>query len=436
MHTNNNITKIAIVGRPNVGKSSLFNRIVNKRKAIVQEASGTTRDRLYAEVGWNDKHFLLIDTGGFQEIKNNIMTDLIVKQLDKAIEEANLLLFVVDGLAGVTAQDLELAKKLRKTSKRIFLVVNKVDKENAQNSSFDFFELGLGEPYQISAMHNYGIQRLMDSVTKDLEKSSLTLPKEIIKIAIVGRPNVGKSSYLNTLLNEERVIVHPTAGTTRDSIDTYFNFGEKNYLLIDTAGIRHLRKVKEATDYYATIRTKEAISRCDIAMLIIDGYDGLREDDKKIMDLVFEEKKGLIIVVNKWDLVKNYEMSKYREKILSKMGNMANFPIIFISCKTDRNVKSTLNIINSVYDNYTRKIAAHDLNETLNKLNRSYELMRKNLRFGYATQSSSNPPKFIFIVEKIKLVDRKLVSYIENFLRKTYDLTGTPIKIEFKEKKT
>lgn len=425
--------KVAIVGRPNVGKSSLFNRIVGFRKAIVEPSTGTTRDRLFADVKWKGKNFTLIDTGGFKVEREDLISKLVLRQLEMAIKESDIIFFVVDARSGILPQDKEIALKLRKTSKKIYLVVNKVDDKKAEEWEFDFFELGLGKPFLLSAMHNYRVDKLLNDLALAIEKNDLKQLEEI-KVAIIGRPNVGKSSYLNTLLNEERVIVHPIAGTTRDSIDTKFNYKGKNYIIIDTAGIRHPKKIKEAVDFYGTLRSKETIKRSDIAIVILDGYDGLREDDSKIIDLVLKEGKGLIVAVNKWDLVKGFEMSKYKEMLLRAMGSLNNFPIIFISSKTGRNVKEGLDLVDEVYANYTKSLPAYKLNETIQLVNNCAHVKRKGIKFGYITQVGIAPPKFIAFANRAKMIEENLRNFLENFLRKSYDFKGVPIFIKYKEK--
>ena len=281
--------KIAIVGRPNVGKSSLFNRIVGSRKAIVEPASGTTRDRLHADIKWKSKAFTIVDTGGFEDSKPGDIPRLILKQLDMAIKEADIIFFVTDVTAGVVHQDIELSTRLRKTSKRIYLVVNKADDRSSVNKGMEFFELGLGDPYLVSANNGTGIEKLLDDAAEPMEKAEIGDEMPTVKVAIVGRPNVGKSSYLNIILNEERVIVNSVAGTTRDSIDTDFFYKDRKYVLIDTAGIRHNPKLKQSADFYSSVRAKESIKQCDAAIVLIDGFVGLKEDDSRIIEIIIND---------------------------------------------------------------------------------------------------------------------------------------------------
>lgn len=427
-----NQTKVAIVGRPNVGKSSLFNAIHGERKAIVEPEGGTTRDRLYADIKWKGKGFTLIDTAGFEDIPADAMSELVIKQIRKGIEEADTILFVTDGMDGITPLDRDLAAMLRKTSKKIYLVVNKIDDESRSGRAIEFFELGLGDPYAISAINDRGIDRLCGDIVKDLEKHADEGASTAIKVAIIGRPNVGKSSYLNALLNEERVIVHPTAGTTRDAIDVNFTYKEKDYVLIDTAGIRHNPKIKRAADFYGGVRSQEAIKRSDVAMMLIDGNEGLMKDDMRMIDLCFQEGRPLVISVNKWDLVKGMEMSKYCDALISEASTIRNIPVLFISCKSGRNVNDSLDTISEVYNRYRMTIAPDKLNETLKLLNNSQQITSKRIKFKCLIQEGSNPPGFIIGLNDINVMTGDLKRYVENFLRKAYEFKGVPIRVRYR----
>ena len=440
---NINLPKIAIVGRPNVGKSSLFNRIVGARRSIVEPSSGTTRDRLHADIRWKGKGLTIIDTAGFEGTRHGDMAELVLKQIRKGIEEADIIFFVTDGIAGIAPQDRELSSMLRRTSKRIYLIVNKVDNESDMQKTLEFFELGLGEPYAVSAMHGRGIERLCNDLAKGMEKYAMKNIPELVspvrrslsngvKAAIIGRPNVGKSSYLNYILSEERVIVHPTAGTTRDAVDTNFNYKDREYVLIDTAGIRHSAKIEEAADFYGSVRSKEAVKRCDVAMVLLDGPEGLTRDDARIIDLCLEEGKALVIAVNKWDLVKeSMEMSKYDGRLKEGMRVIRNFPVVFTSAKTGRNVKASLDVIWSVYEKYRIIIQSDKLAETLKSLNKTPEIINKRIKFKYLTQEGAMPPRFILGVKGAKGLSENLKRFVENFFRMAYDFEGTPIRIRF-----
>jgi len=297
--SNPNLPKLVIVGRPNVGKSSLFNSIVGARKAIVESSAGTTRDRIHADIKWKGKSFTIIDTAGFEDSNPDEMSGLVLKQLRKGIEEADVILFITDGIAGITPCDRDLASILRKTSKKIYLVVNKIDSKSDEARALDFFELGLGEPYAVSAMHSKGIDKLCDDLAKGIERSVAKPETEVVKVVIIGRPNVGKSSYLNTLLNEERVIVHSAAGTTRDAIDIDLKYKDRDYILIDTAGMRHNPGVDRAADFYGGVRSREAIRRSDVAIMLMDAREGPARDDARIVDSCLADGKALVIAVNR-----------------------------------------------------------------------------------------------------------------------------------------
>ena len=428
--------KIAIIGRPNVGKSSLFNRIIGARRSIVESSSGTTRDRLHAEIRWKGKGFTIIDTGGFETAGHGDMAELVSKQLQRGIEEADIIFFVTDGIAGIMPQDRELSSVLRKTSKRIYLIVNKVDSESDMQKTMEFFELGLGEPYAVSAMHGRGVERLCNDLVRGMEKPAAINSAELVKVAIVGRPNVGKSSYLNSILSEERVIVHPAAGTTRDAVDTNFNYKSRDYVLIDTAGIRHnVKDTKESAVFYGSVRSKEAIKRCDAAIVLIDGYEGLMRDDVRIIDLCIKEGKALVIAVNKWDLAKEgLKMSEYSDRLIKEMGLIRNFPVVFTSCKTGRNVKSSLDVIWSVYEKSKTIIGPDKLADILESLNKAPEIINKRIKFKYLTQGSAKPPRFILGVKGNKDLSENLKRFVENFFRMAYDFEGTPIIIRFEKK--
>jgi ribosome-associated GTPase EngA len=425
--------KIAIVGRPNVGKSSLFNRISGSRKAIVEPRSGTTRDRLHAQIRWKGKNFTIIDTAGFEAAAPGDMAELVLRQIRVGLAEADIILFVTDGVAGIVPQDRELSAMLRKASKKVYLVVNKIDSESYASHAMEFYELGLGEPYAVSAMHGRGIDKLCDDLAKGVVKSDAVDKAGAVKVAIVGRPNVGKSSYLNCILNEERAIVHSTAGTTRDAIDTDFKYKDRDYILIDTAGIRHNANVHEASDFYGSVRSKEAIERCDVAVVLIDGAEGLTKDSVRIIDNCLTGGKAMVIAVNKWDLVKDAEMSEYKERLVMNMNDVKYIPIVFTSCKTGRNVRGSLDIIWSVYEKSRIKIAPDKLLELLKSLNNSTEISSKRIKFKFLTQEAISPPAFILGVKNAKEVSDNLKRFVENFFRKSNDFEGVPIRIRYEK---
>lgn len=425
--------KIAIVGRPNVGKSSLFNRIVGSRRAIVESASGTTRDRLYADVKWKGKAFTVVDTGGFEAAKATEIARLVLDQLNAAIKDSDIIFFVNDASSGIMPQDIELAARLRKTSKRIYLIVNKVDDKSRLIKAMEFFELGLGDPYSISTINGTGIEKLLDDVASDMERPIAAEEAQPVKVAIVGRPNVGKSSFLNSVLKEERVIVHPIAGTTRDSVDTDFIYKDRRYVLIDTAGIRHDTKIKESADFYGSVRSKEAIKRCDAAIVLIDGFEGLKEDDSRIIDIIIKEGKALIIAVNKWDLNESAAASTYGEMLIKKMNAIRNYPVVFISAKTGRNVNSTLAHIWPLYEKSKMVVGPEKLSELRKIINNLSVIVTKRIKFEFMIQKSTQPPTFVLGVRDIGVLNQNTKGFVENFFRKEFDLTGIPVRIIYSE---
>ena len=434
-----NLPVVAIIGRPNVGKSMLFNRLLGRRKAIVDKASGITRDRLYVDLTWRGETFRLVDTGGVDLSSRDKISQLVRNQVMIAIKEAGVILFTCDGTNGVTALDEDITSWLRKSAKTIFLVVNKVDNENLLSNTLDFYQLGLNKLYPISAMHGLGIGELLDEIVAHIGGGEVSKEPqtELIKIAIVGRPNVGKSSFLNALLKEERVITDSLPGTTRDSIDTYFKRDNKSYILIDTAGIRHLRKLKSAVDVYSVSRAKEAIRRSDVALVLIDAPEGIRRDDLRILTFVINQDKGFILVVNKWDKVSKMSIEKYKNTIKSRANFIGFAPTIFTSSLKGTNVLETIDLVEEVVENSTRRITTPRLNKVL-KDALSYKPppthKGKRPKLYYITQSSIKPPGFLIFATNAGFVKKEYVSYIENKLRKNFNLSGTPIQIKFREK--
>ena len=423
--------KIAIVGRPNVGKSSLFNRIIGSRKAIVDSVSGTTRDRLYSDIKWKGKTFTIVDTGGFDTARKGDITRLVLSQLNTAIKEADIIFFITDVSAGVVHQDIELSERLRKTSKRIYLVVNKADDRSSVIKGMEFFELGLGDPYMVSANNGTGIERLLNDAAGPMEKAQADDDIAAIKIAIVGRPNVGKSSCLNAILKEDRVIVNSIAGTTRDSVDTDFLYKDRIYVLIDTAGIRHNAKITESADFYGNVRSRESITRCDVAIVLIDGFEGLKEDDARIINIIIKEGKAFVIAVNKWDLTESVATSIYKELIIKKMHAAKNFPILFISSKTGSGVASTLDAVWSAYERSKTVLTPEELTALRKALNADREIIGKRIKFLYLAQKETQPPVFTLGVKDVGIINQNTKKYIENFFRRERDFTGVPIIVKY-----
>ena len=433
------IPVISIVGRPNVGKSSLFNRIIGKRHAVVEKREGTTRDRIEKHVNIKGKNFILVDTGGFLPHGKDEIQVLIKAQIERAVLSSDALLFVCDGEKGLLPLDMDLASRLRKSGKKMILVINKIDNEKRKENILDFYQLGLGEPFGISCLHNLGVKELLDEVVDAIPLYSEAEIEKYhpIKVAICGRPNVGKSSFLNKVLDRERVIVHEKPGTTRDSIDTYFKKDGIMFLLIDTAGIRHRRKVKEAVDIYSMMRAKASIDRSDIAILLIDGMEGVTNDDVKIFDYIKGKGKGCVIIVNKWDLVKGIEMAKYREAILKRVPEARNFPIAFVSAKTGRNVLDAFNLVKAIKTNLDLFIDTGTLNDFLKEIrleNVSVPRRRKYPRFYYMAQIGTSPKRFLAFVNDVRAVSSFHTAFIENRLRENFPLDGVPIRIVCKKK--
>ena len=428
--------KIAIVGRPNVGKSSIFNRIVGSRKAIVEAASGTTRDRLYADIKWKGKTFTIVDTGGFEASRKDAIdiTRLVLNQLDTAIKEADIIFFVTDITAGVVHQDVELAERLRKTSNRIYLVVNKADDKSSVNKGLEFFELGLGDPYLVSANNGTGIEKLLDDAAGPMKKAETVDEVDAVRVAIIGRPNVGKSSYLNVILKEERTIVNSTAGTTRDSVDTDFFYKDRNYVLIDTAGIRHDAKITRSADFYGVVRSRESIKHCDAAIVLIDGFEGLKEDDARIIDAIIKEGKALVIAVNKWDLAEGVAAPIYRDLLIKKMNAAKNFPILFMSCKTGSGVMPSLDAIWSACERSKTVLAHEELTALRKALNEDREIIGKRIKFLYLVQKGTKPPAFVLGVKDAGMVKQNTKKYVENFFRRKRDFVGVPVIISYDKK--
>ncbi len=421
----NKLPVVVIAGRPNVGKSSLFNRIVGHNKSIVEEASGTTRDRIFCLCKWQNKSFELVDTGGLLSCASDKITKGVLAQARQAIEKADLFILVCDITAGLTAMDEEVFSILRKTGKKIFLALNKVDNIARQEQASDFYRLGIENTYLISALMGKGIGDLLDGITEYFKKDGSVEPQgEIIKMAIVGRPNSGKSSLLNYILKEERVIVDEEPGTTRDSIDTYFTEDGCEFLLIDTAGIRHKRKLKEAVSFYSIAKSQQSIRRADVCILLIDAASGLAVDDLKILDYIIKYDKGCIVVVNKWDLVKSVEMAKYRSALLRRADFLRKYPLLFISAKTGRNVSEVLNLAKQVYKSYNIHIQTKLLNDELDKV---------RPRFKYIAQAGTQPPAFIIFTKNPQDVREQDTGFIENNLRQRFELWGVPIKISYRK---
>lgn len=432
------LPKLAIVGRPNVGKSALFNRICKQKIAIVDEAEGITRDRLYAEGELFGHPFMVIDTGGIDPRSRIPFNEEIKRQAEIAIEEADAIIQVVDGVIGATELDKEVATILLKTKKPVCLAVNKIDNLSQVQLMHHFHSLGIKEIIPVSAAQGWQIAELLEAALKDLpphlEEEELA---ESIKIAIVGRPNVGKSSLVNFLLDEERCIVSPIPGTTRDSIDNSFTYEDQLYTLIDTAGIRRKGAEHEVVDKFAAIRTERAIERSDLCLLLLDVQEGMTAQDKKIANRIEEAGKGCIILLNKWDLVKGYRMEHCLRGIEEEVPFLKYCPKIFISAKTGRNIDKIFPMVEEVYENSMKRITTHQLNKFIGSaLQRNHPpmIMGRRLRIYYMAQVDIQPPKFILFVNYPTLMTETYKKYLYNQFREVYAFTGVPLTLHLKGK--
>ena len=431
---------VCIVGRPNVGKSTLFNRITGKRIAITEDTPGVTRDRIYSEAEWLNKYFTLIDTGGLEPESEEIISLNIKRQAEIAIETADVILFVVDGLDGVTATDRDIAYILRKSGKEVLLVCNKIDSKKSSENIFEFYELGIGDPLLVSAEQGLGIGDLLDEIIKHFpEHKDTEYHEDIIKIAVIGKPNVGKSSLINNILGEDRVIVTNIPGTTRDAIDTYFTYNEDHYLFIDTAGLRRKRSIYENVERYSVVRTLTAVDRSDICILVIDATEGITEQDTKIAGYAYEQGKGMIIAVNKWDIVeKETNTSRDMEReIRNKLGFITYAPIVFISAKTGKRINKLFELIKVVNNNYNLRISTGVLKDIINEaviLNQPPSDKGNRLKIYYGTQVAVRPPKFVIFINKKELMHFSYERYLENQIRQYFGFEGVPIKLEMRER--
>lgn len=429
---------IAIVGRPNVGKSTFFNRVVGRKISITEDRPGVTRDRLYADSEWRGKAFSMVDTGGIEMRSEDTMWREIKKQAEVAIDTAQVILFFVDGREGLTTSDYDVADMLRRSKKPVILVVNKID-EYSEDKVFEFYSLGLGEPYPVSAEHGTGIGDVLDEAVSWFEKGEVC-EDESLKIAVVGKPNAGKSSLVNRLLGFERSIVTDIAGTTRDAIDTKFSCNGKDYTIIDTAGIRKKSKVEDDVEYYSVMRAFDAVRRADVCLLVVDSTTGLTEQDTKIIGYVHEQGKPSVIIMNKWDLIEKdtNTINKFESKLKEDLKFMDYFKSVYISAKTGQRTEKLLAIADEVYAHSQFRIATGMLNDVITDAVRANEPPSYNgrrLKVYYASQVSVAPPTIVLFVNSSDLLHFSYERFLENTLRKAFDFSGTPIKILTREKK-
>ncbi|MDD5723891.1 MAG: ribosome biogenesis GTPase Der [Syntrophales bacterium] len=431
---------VAIVGRPNVGKSTLFNRLSETKKVIVIDQPGATRDRNYADSNWNGKTFIIIDTGGFEPVTSERMLIQMREQTTLAIEEADVIIFMLDGREGLTPADIEITQILRKTKKPVFYTVNKIDNVRQENLTFEFYRLGIDRIYSISSQHGLGVGDLLDDVVEHLPEISVEEPQEErIRIAVIGKPNVGKSSLINKILGYERTIVNSTPGTTRDATDTSFDLNERKYLFIDTAGIRKKSKVSQQLEKYSVIEAIKTLSRCDIALMMIDAQEGVTDQDTKIAGLAYERGVACIIILNKWDLIEkdNSTIGTHVQHVKDSLKYLDFSPIISISALSGQRVTKVFDLINTVYDQYSQRVSTGILNAKLEEFTTKLPPPRYRNRPNkiiYATQISIKPPTFVFFVREPKGMHFSYERYLSNRIHEELGFEHTPLRIVFRKK--
>ena len=431
-----NLPTVALVGRPNVGKSTLFNKLVGAKISIIEDTPGVTRDRIYSEVNYNNYSFNLIDTGGI-DVSKEIFNDEIKIQAEIAIEEADVVIFIVDGKEGLTENDRVVRNMLQRSKKKVVVAINKIDSKESKEHLYDFYELGFDSYIPISSEHNTGIYELLEEVCKDFKEYEEEDIDPRLKLSVIGRPNVGKSSLINALLNEERVIVSNQAGTTRDAIDTVFKYNKEEFVLIDTAGMRKKGKVFEAVEKYSLLRSLRAIDRSDICLLVLNAEEGIIEHDKHIASYALEKGKGLIIVVNKWDTVEDKNTKDFEKLVRAEFQFLSYAPIVYLSALTKKRLHTLMPEVLHVAENISKEIKTSVLNDVINE---AYELnippsyKGKRLKIYFVSQTGSKPPKFTFNVNNKGLVHFSYYRYLENKIRENFDLVGTPIILQFKNR--
>lgn len=428
---------VCIIGKPNVGKSTIFNRLIKDKKAIIMDEPGVTRDRIYGTATYNNKSFLLIDTGGI-EVGNNNFNEDIKAQAELAIDESDLILFVVDGKNDLDANDYLIKDMLLRSKKEVIVVANKIDNDNRKDNVYAFYELGFEKIFPVSAEHNLGFRELLDYVTSKMAETEEVIDSNL-KFAIIGRPNVGKSSLINALLNEERVIVGNEAGTTRDAIDTVFNYNGEEFTAIDTAGMRKKGKIYENIEKYSIIRSLKAIERSDVCVIVIDASEGIIEHDKHIVSYAVDAGKGIVICVNKWDTVDNQNeaIKKWKLLIENEFQFVPYAKVVFLSAKNKKRIHTLMPEVISAYENNHKELQTSLLNDVITEatsLHPAPSYKNKRLKIYFVTQTGTCPPKFTFNVNDKGLVHFSYERYLENRIRESFDLTGTPIQLQFKNK--
>lgn len=432
---------VAIVGRPNVGKSTLFNRIVGAREAIVHDESGVTRDRHYAETDWAGHEFVLIDTGGYVPVSEDVFERAIREQVRLSIEEAMVIVFLVDGQHGLVPMDKELADMLRRSKKKVVLAVNKIDSQKYEMNPAEFYELGLGDPQPVSAISGRASGDLLDLIVEGFPEVEEEEESNHMQLAIIGRPNVGKSSITNALLGKERSIVTDVPGTTRDSIDSTFTYGEQEVTLIDTAGLRRRSKVKENIEFYSTLRTIKSIQRCDVALLLLDGSEGMTHQDIDVLSEAVRFNKGVVIAVNKWDLVEKDDKSvdQITKEIYARVKMLDYIPVIFVSALTKQRVVKALDLCLEVYEERNKRIPTSELNERIIEILRATpppaSPTGKAVKFFYATQVREAPPVIVLFANEIKHVPESYRRFVERQIRSIWAFKGVPLTVQFRKTK-
>lgn len=429
---------VCLIGRPNVGKSTIFNRLIKEKKAIILDTPGITRDRIYGTVNYKDKKFDLIDTGGIDLGKDDFNEDIKV-QASLAIEESDLILFVVDGKEDLTNNDFKIRDMLIKSNKDVIVIANKIDNKQREDNIYAFYELGFEKIFAVSGEHNIGFNELLEEITKDINIVNETAEDDVLKFCIIGRPNVGKSSLINALLNEERVIVSDVAGTTRDAIDTRFTYDHKEYIAIDTAGMRKKGRIYEEVEKYSLLRSMKAIERSDVCVIVIDASTGIIEHDKHIVSYATEAGKAIVLVVNKWDTVQNpnLDIKKWKKDIENNFQFIPYAKLVFLSALNKKRIHMLMPEIISAYENNRKEIKTSLLNDVISEatvLHSAPSYKGKKLKIYFVSQTGVKPPKFTFQVNNKGLVHFSYERYLENKIRENFDLSGTPIILQFKNK--
>jgi GTP-binding protein len=433
---------VSIVGRPNVGKSTLFNRIIRRREAIVDDMPGITRDRKTAEAEWEGVDFILVDTGGYIPKSLDVIEKGVTKQVQLAIQEADIILFLVDCTTGITDVDGEVAILLRKSNKPVVVAVNKVDDKNREPYAADFIRLGLGEPVSISAQVGRGVGDLLSRLISEMKPSTEIEDNDHadeVKLAVIGKPNVGKSTFINVILGEERLLVTEIPGTTRDSVDVRVQWGERMFLLIDTAGMRRRSRIDESVEYYSNLRTHQVIERCDVACVFVNADEGITQQDQRVLRLAIEARKGILLVMNKWDLLNNdrEKIQQNNDRLQRKLSGIAYIPAITISCKTGLRVKKVLDMVWRISNESEKRISSPLINKLIEDMNRHFQppaVQGKRVRVLYGTQVGVHPPRFTFFANHPHLIRTNYKRFLEHQIRENFGFEGVPISLLFKKK--